>query len=497
MLSEPLVHLADGMIRGQALTNGGFRFAGIPFAAPPIGPLRFRPPQPVAPWMDVRNALTFPPAPVQRALPLPGGATITTSEDCLSLNVWTPELSGQHPVMVWIYGGGFEGGSASPPMTDGEALMHRDIVFVSCNYRVGALGFLHLADLGGPAWASATNCGFLDQVAALQWVRKNIAAFGGDPTNVTVFGESAGGFSIGTLLAMPAAAGLFDKAIMQSGATSRTFSREVATRMARDLLENLGLSDPEQLLTVSAERLLGVQLEGIDSDIGARNTPGGRSYGAVVDGHVLPEEPLAFVARGGARTIPLLVGACRDEVQLWEVMLQQATFAPANEAALLAEITRCVGTALAPALLRAYQEREPEARLARLRTRFLSDWIYRVPAVQCTQAQIASGGQAWSYLFAHAHSPFLGAHHGADIAYTLDMLEQLAFFGSPATVQDQQIRDEMIEAWTRFARTGHPGWPMYQAGEPTVRCFGGTAPLVVEPPAEVDRIWRAFWSQQE
>jgi para-nitrobenzyl esterase len=125
--------------------------------------------------------------------------------------------------MVWIYGGGFESGSGSPPLTDGEALMHRDIVLVSFNYRVGALGFLHLADLGGPDWASATNCGLLDQVAALHWVRNNIAAFGGNPNNVPVFGESAGGFSIGALLAMPAAAGLFDKAIMQSGATSPPF----------------------------------------------------------------------------------------------------------------------------------------------------------------------------------------------------------------------------------------------------------------------------------
>ncbi len=278
MRSEPLVQISDGTLHGHALANGGFCFAGIPFAAPPIGPLRFRPPQPVPPWTGVREAISSPPAPMQRLMQFPGLPTLETNEDCLYLNVWTPELSGQRPVMVWIYGGGFESGSGSPPLTDGEALMHRDIVFVSFNYRVGALGFLHLADLGGPAWASATNCGLLDQVAALQWVRKHIAAFGGDPNNVTVFGESAGGFSIGALLAMPAAAGLFDKAIMQSGATSRTFSREVATGIALDLLTRLGLSQPEQLLSVPAERILEVQLEVIDTDIGARNTPGGRSY---------------------------------------------------------------------------------------------------------------------------------------------------------------------------------------------------------------------------
>jgi para-nitrobenzyl esterase len=178
-------------------------------------------------------------------------------------------------------------------------------------------------------------------------------------------------------------------------------------------------------------------------------------------------------------------------------MLQRAQFPPANEATLLAEMTRCVGEELASALLRAYRKLEPEASLARLRTRFLSDWIYRVPAVQCAEAQIASGGQAWSYLFAHAPSPLLGAHHGADLSFVLDMPGQSSPFRSADSLEGQQVRDNMVEAWTTFARTGHPGWPMYRPGEPTVRCIGGTVPLVVEPPAEVDHLWRVFWSQEK
>jgi len=496
MQGEPLIHITNGTIRGRALANGGFCFAGIPFAAPPIGPLRFRPPQPVAAWTGVREAVSFPPAPIQRPLPFPGLPALETSEDCLYLNVWTPEISGRRPVMVWIYGGGFETGSGSPPLTDGERLMQRDIVLVSLNYRVGALGFLHLEDLDEPGWEAATNCGLLDQVAALKWVREHIAAFGGDRTNVTVFGESAGGFSIGALLAMPAAAGLFDKAILQSGATSRTFPREIATQMARDFLEKLSLTHPNELLTVPVERILDVQLKVVDTDIGARNIPGGRSYGAVVDGHVLPHLPLDVVAGGGAREIPLIVGACKDEVQLWEVM-QGAQFAPADEATLLAEMTRCVGAEIASALLRAYRMREPEASLARLRTRFLSDWIYRIPAVQCAGAQIASGGQAWSYLFVHASSPLLGAHHGADVPFVLDMLGQPSLLAPADTPENQQVRNSMVEAWIAFARTGHPGWPMYRPEEPTVRCIGGTSELIVEPAAEVDHLWRRFWSQKE
>ncbi len=195
--------------------------------------------------------------------------------------------------------------------------------------------------------------------------------------------------------------------------------------------------------------------------------------------------------------ISLIVGACRDEVQLWEVMLQREQFAPANEAALLAEMARCVDEELASALLRAYRKLEPEASLARLRTRFLSDWIYRVPAVQCAEAQIAGGGQAWSYLFAHASSPLLGAHHGADIAYALDMLGQPSPLAPADTPENQQVRDIVVEAWTAFARTGNPGCSMYRPGEPTVCCIGGTVPLVVEPPAEIDHLWRAFWERLE
>ena len=293
-----------------------------------------------------------------------------------------------------------------------------------------------------------------------------------------------------------ALAGLFDKAILQSGATSRTIPREIATQMARDFLERLGLRHPDELLTVPVERILDMQLEVVDTDIGTRNTPGGRSYGAVVDGRVLPHLPQDVVAGGGAREISLIVGACRDEVQPWEVM-QGAQFAPADEAALLAERTRCVGAEVAPALLHAYRTREPDTSLARLRTRFLSDWIYRVPAVQCAEAQIASGGQAWSYLFAHASSPLLGAHHGADVPFVLDMLGQPSPLAPADSPENRQVRDSMVEAWLAFARTGDPGWPMYRPEEPTVRCIGGTSELIVEPPSDVDYLWRRFWSQKE
>ena len=195
--------------------------------------LRLRPPQPPEAWTGVRAADVFPPAPAQGSTALGGRATMTfaSDEDCLYLNLFAPALDGARPVIVWIYGGGFEIGTASPPMTDVAALGRATgTVVVAMNYRVGALGWLHLADLGGPDWAGSTNLGLQDQIAALHWVRANIAAFGGDPDNITVAGESAGAFSIGALLAAPAAAGTFHRAILSSGSTERVFAAETAHR---------------------------------------------------------------------------------------------------------------------------------------------------------------------------------------------------------------------------------------------------------------------------
>ncbi|WP_263972039.1 carboxylesterase family protein, partial [Streptomyces resistomycificus] len=218
---------AAGTVRGCARPGGGRLFAGIPFAEPPVGELRFRPPQPPRPWQGVRRADRFAPAPAQGASSLVPGASQEssfptfptaeireTSEDCLYLNVWTPTTTAEdavRPVIVWVYGGGYDAGSAAPPYSDGAALARQTgAVVVTANYRLGALGFLHLADLGSQ-WAGSTNLALQDKMTALRWVRENIASFGGDPGNITVAGQSAGAFSIGALLAAPAAAGLFHK----------------------------------------------------------------------------------------------------------------------------------------------------------------------------------------------------------------------------------------------------------------------------------------------
>ena len=476
-----------GDVRGREMP-GGILFAGIPFAQPPVGALRLRPPQPPEAWTGVREADTFPPAPAQGGTALGGGAAMTwaSGEDCLYLNLFTPALDGARPVIVWIYGGGFEIGTASAPMTDVAALARATgTVVVAMNYRVGALGWLHLADLGGPDWAGSTNLGLQDQIAALNWVRANIAAFGGDPGNITVAGESAGAFSIGALLAAPAAAGAFHRAILSSGSTERVFAAETATAIASDLLAALGLASVKELADVPVERLLATQGTVIETDIGRRNLPGGRAWGVVLDGSVLDRHPTAAVRAGAAAHVPLLVSTNRDETKMFAGL---PGFAPADDDALLADI-RQAGIGQPAGLLAAYRDRHPHADLTELRTRFLSDAIYIVPANRLAQAQVEAGGAAYRAVFApDPFGPEVGTPHGMDIAYIFDLLDA----GNLGTPTGHAVRDDLHGAWRRFAETGEPGWPLYEPGAAgNTRLFGAPGGLISEPPHdEVTTHWR-------
>jgi para-nitrobenzyl esterase len=505
-MTDVLVDTAQGTVRGSR-AGGLTVFAGIPFAASPVGDLRLRPPQPVEPWSGVRDALTFPPAPAQGTMgveategrsaspPRPAGdlpahffrhmaagaaSAKSSAEDCLYLNVWSPEGATSAPVIVYIYGGGFEAGSASPPITDGAALARATgCVVVTVNYRVGALGFLHLSDLGGAAWAGSTNLGLQDQAAALRWVQQNITAFGGDKDRVTAAGESAGAFSIGSLLTMPLARGTFQRAILHSGSTQRVFPAATATAIAHDLLTALRLDDVEGLLTVPTQRILDVQKSVIDTDIGRRNLPGGRSWGVVLDGTVLPRHPHDAVADGEARDIVLLVGANRDEIRIFQRVFGDA-FRPEDEGALVAEISRA-GFDRPQELLDAYRRRltgSAAGDLAELRAAFLTDQIYRVPAYQLAEAQIAAGGVAHTFLFADApFGPGLGAFHACDDIYTFDKLES-AGVTSP---ESRAVGEAFRESWGQFAATGNPGWPQYDPdADDNTRQFGGDE-YVTEP----------------
>ncbi|WP_194903935.1 carboxylesterase/lipase family protein [Catenulispora rubra] len=483
------VEIPQGSLNGRVLDEGGVLFAGIPFAQPPTGALRLRPPQPPRPWAGVRDASDFLPPPPQNAgLSLPPDTVC--SEDSLHVNVWTPDVHGRRPVMVWIYGGAYETGSAAPPVTDGQQLMRGgDVVVVSFNYRIGALGFVHLAGIGGQEWADTANLGLQDQVAVLRWIRENIAEFGGDPDNVTVFGNSAGAGAIGCLLAMPTARGLFQRAVMMSPPIGRIYSPATAEQLATQLLDEVGIHRPEQLANVPVEHILTAQSRAVSGDLGARALPGGRSWGPVLDGIVLPGMPLQAVEAGETADVSLLVGANRDEMLLFE-RFEQPDITPPTADAVLADMAATVGQAAARDLWEAYQVAEPDGTPARLRLRFLSDYIYRIPASRMADAHIRAGGTAHQYLFA-ADLPGLGAGHGTEVALVFgghkDPANPLAQVYARWPGSDQLSR-EMMAAWTAFAHSGDPGWTRHAPGATDVHVFGADGP-VAEPPVTTREPW--------
>jgi para-nitrobenzyl esterase len=485
----PEVRLGAAALRGAALPGGGYLFAGVPFAAPPTGRLRFRSPRPAVPREGIRDAASFAPAPVQAAGFVPG--IEDCAEDCLYLNIWTPGPEGGHPVVVWLYGGGFEGGSASPPHTSGEAMMRQgNLVVVTPNYRLGALGFLHLAGLDQATWAHDANVGHLDQIAALAWVRDHIAAFGGDPANVTLSGESAGAFSGAALAAIPAAAGLFHKLLLISGGASRVLPGETAADQARDVCAGLGATSPARLSMVPASEILAAQFAAIDHDIGRRNSPGGRFWGGVLDGTVMTAHPAEAIRRGALRAVPVVTCTTAHEMRVFEIR-HGAAYRPSDEASLLREMAGGVGHERAHALLGFYHREYPGASLARLRTLYLSDYIYRARSAALAADQIAAGGRAWSLVFGFCSArlgPPGGAHHGLIGAYLTG-----PDAGRPDTVLSDPaafgVRARLVEFVAAFARGGDPGWSEHRAGDATTLLLGPREQLIADPPPEVAGLW--------
>ncbi|HKW95748.1 MAG TPA: carboxylesterase/lipase family protein [Methylomirabilota bacterium] len=403
---DVLVETRRGTVRG--LSEGGLAvFRAIPFARPPLGPLRFAPPEPATPWVGVRDAVRFGPAAAQNGAligPLMSLGIDRTGEDCLYLNVWTPGADRRRrPVLVWIHGGAFILGAGSQMLYDGSVLARRgDVVVVTINYRLGALGFMRLADRFGRRLAATGNEGLLDQVAALSWVRDEIEAFGGDPDNVTIFGESAGAMSCATLLGVPRAHGLFHRAILQSGAANFLWPREVAAAVTDCFLDELGLGSPEALRAADPSLLLKAQrrcfmdmMMGTGHVLGAMSATGQRVAGTlflglalarrrfggaasslsrglvrvlkrrggvpavspriaalqalrtrglpfqpVVDGDVLPVAPLEAIRAGAARDVSLLIGTNLDETRLFLPLDPEA--ATLDEAALLARCAEAI-----------------------------------------------------------------------------------------------------------------------------------------------------------
>ncbi|NVI90249.1 carboxylesterase/lipase family protein [Actinomadura sp. BRA 177] len=439
----------SGAVRGVR-KDGTAVFLGIPFARPPVGALRFAAPRPPEPWDGARPATAFGPPPPQSSA-LGQDVPETTGDDWLTCNVWTPDPGGAGlPVMVWIYGGAYLIGHSSDPAYDGTVLSHGGVVVVTFNYRVAMEGFGQIE--GAPA-----NRGLLDQVAALAWVQENIAAFGGDPDNVTVFGESAGAGSIAALLAMPGTGGLFHRAIVQS-VPGTFFSRPLADDIGATIAAEAGVRPVrEDLATVTPAQLTRA-VDAVTATM--RNHPqwGQVSrtptpFSPVVDGEVLPQTPWAALKGGAARDIPLVVGHNRDEYRLFvalEGLLGRVTDEQASSAL----------QAFAPDPA-SYRAAFPDASPETLYELVHSDWLFRMPTLHLAEAQAAAGGRVHLYELAWRGGP-LGACHALDVPLvwgnlTGGMADPLISDQRQAAALSAKIRT----AWTAFAETGTPGWPAF------------------------------------
>ncbi len=480
--------IAQGKLQGVG-RDGVLRFNGIPYAKPPVGPLRWRLPEPPEPWTGVRDASRF--GNIAPQVASASGAVLgttpgTRSEDCLYLNVQTPACDDAgRPVMVWIHGGAFNTGAGSVGTYSGKFLVPRgDIVLVTINYRLGALGFLNLADATGGKLPGTGAEGLADQIAALRWVKDNIAAFGGDPHNVTIFGESAGGMSVGALLGAPSARGLYHKAIPQSGASDIGYARETSARVARHVLDALGAEDPTEL---PWEALLKVQeaMLAAPREIGV-----GMPFAPTIDGTILPRRPILAVAEGAAAGIPLLTGTTRDE---WKLFTVAAENLKTLDAVGLRKMTvRLVGEAHADAVLAGYTAGTPFDRWNEIMT----DHSFFVPATRLLEAQGAHA-PVYAYRFDWA-SPFLGgalgACHALELGFTFGTLRMKGaapFFGEGP--EAEALSDAMMDSWIAFAQDGNPSndtsgaWMRYDAKKRATTIFGDGAPHVTSAPNETRR----------
>lgn len=492
-----VVKTAQGELRGS-LVNGVHAFLGVPYAAPPFGANRLRPPQPVEPWDGVRDATRYGPSPPQIAPPMEDADSAwdstLTGEDCLLLNLWTPDPGAIGlPVMVWIQGGQFEFSASGA--YDGSHFARDGVVCVVINWRVGADGFLYLDD-------GVANVGLLDQVAALEWVRENIAAFGGDPTNVTVFGESAGAMSICTLLSMPRAEGLFHRAIAQSGAAHQVSSAETALRTGRYLAQMLGVPPTRAAIAaVPVERMIAAQADlraelGSDPDAerwGEEMVTSYMPWQPVVDGDVVPGQPLERIRVGVGRDVELVIGTNTDDWRLFLVITGE--LAQITDEMLTGPVKVHGHRALADyglpaeAALTAYRARYPDAGPGDLLAAVKTDWWTRIPAIRLADARANASSRTYMYEFAWA-APGLGSVHGLEIAFVFDTLgAEAPLFGSMLAGAPQELADTMHAAWISFATRGDPGWPTYDLPRRATMRFDTSSQVVDDP-----RSWeRTLW----
>ncbi len=476
--------------------DGIYSFRGIPYALPPTGAFRWLPPQPPKSWPGIRSAKDYGAIAPQNTMPRGSGfgpdfSGQPQSEDCLFLNIWTPGLdNAKRAVMFWIHGGAFIMGSGSEDFLDGGHLARRgDIVLVSINYRMGAAGFLNLKEITANRIPATGNEGLLDQTAALEWVRENIAEFGGNPENITIFGFSAGGMSVGTLLAMPEASGKFQKAMNRSGAYM-VITKDKAVRTAELFLSITGTKpyDVDGLYRLNTQQLLDAQQQMNMQPVNS----GGTAFLPVIDGTVLPEHPLTAIRKGAAKDIPVMAGNMLDE--FLSMVKMDFTLRNIDEAGLAERLKKLLPGEIVPGFIATYQSEitkrgkhvTPEDIFGSIQT----DMTFRIPTLRLVEAQRDQGVPVFNYLFTYpspAMGGIMGATHGLDNPLLFGVLNP-DFTGD--TPEIRQLSFKIQDSCTAFARTGDPScallgrWPAYGTDRQTMildlKTRVETAPYEVE-----------------
>ncbi len=503
--TETVAETAAGKIRGYK-RNGIYTFKGVPYGASTSGARRFMPPAKPEPWTGIRNTLQYGlvcPTPPSSGLSGDedvfllhrASAAHVPGEDCLRLNLWTPEISAsrKRPVMVYMHGGGFSGGSGHDLLSyDGESLArNHDVVVINHNHRLNAYGYLNLAGIGGEEFALSANVGMLDIVAVLEWVRDNISTFGGDPGNVTIFGQSGGGGKVITLMGMPAAQGLFHRAIVESGPFLKAQSPAYSQKVAELVLAELGLSASQlsQLQNVPTERLNGAAVEAMkkmpQTKPSLRDTFGETGWGPTVDGRTLPHHAFDPGAPEMSAKVPLITGTNLHE-------FVNGVDRPNAQAMTVEELNQKVHEAFgenSAAIIAAYRQDYPKASPFDLYATIAASRM-RVPAVAQAERKAALGAApAYAYIYSW-RTPTLdnrpGSFHAAEISFVLDNAELCDHY-SAGFPEAFTLSKQMSAAWVNFARTGNPNhdglphWPAYTAEKRATMCFDAVCEVRNDP----------------
>jgi len=486
-----MVKTIAGQVAGFQADNGLDVFLGIPYAKPPVGQRRFAPPQPVAKWSYVRPAFRFGPTCPQGPDKIEPASLLYQDEDCLSLNIWTPGTdTKKRPVLVFIHGGGFVAGGTGDPLYNGAHLAKRgDIVVVTLNYRLSALGFLAL-DNFGPEFAGSGNLALQDQIAGLTWIKNNIARFGGDPRNITIMGESAGSASVMFLMISPKAKGLFKKAIAESGAINLSRTKEQAIRYTQRFMNLAGVKDVDGLRALPAFKIVELEKKflteaGFEADL---------VFSPVLDGVIIPVNPVKAFQDGTAKGIPLLNGTNQDEYRYWQLYFPLLKYIPSRMLlAYIPTIREKLGAKF-DAALDYYYHALPHPGLSGVTFALANDMMFRIPHLQISDLQ-SQYAPVWLYRFDWKSqvSKDLGACHVIELSFIFRTFDAPRRFQIVGANPPMKLSDAMMDTWLAFIRTGNPNhsglpeWPIYNTEHRATMLFNEKS-VVVDDPDKASRL---------